>query len=124
MTTKTRRPWFSSLSLLFSVLLFASPLAQIVCLGQNPAEESKSVAEVSSDLSQILQLEKIEIAGGAELITVQAKLAGLGTNEVDQWVPLASILRDTLGDENRENDRLGYVWPPTLKQQNTKQRWL
>ncbi len=122
MTTKTRRPWFPSLSLLFSVLLFVSPLFRIVCLAQTPAEESKSVAEASSDLSQILRLEKIEVAGGAELITVQAKLAGLGTNEGDQWVPLASILRDTLGDENRENDRLRYVWPLTYTRPTNKQR--
>jgi len=72
-------------------------------------------------LSQILRLERIEVPGGAELITVHAKLAGLESTANDKWIPLVSILRDTLGDGNPENNRLRYVWPltytrPTLKQ--------
>jgi hypothetical protein len=72
-------------------------------------------------LSQILRLERVEVPGGAELITVHAKLAGLESTANDKWIPLVSILRDTLGDGNAENNRLRYVWPltytrPTLKQ--------
>jgi hypothetical protein len=72
-------------------------------------------------LSQILRLERVEVPGGAELITVHAKLAGLESTANDKWIPLVSILRDTLGDGNPENNRLRYVWPltytrPTLKQ--------
>jgi hypothetical protein len=72
-------------------------------------------------LSQILRLERVEVRGGAELITVHAKLAGLESTANDKWIPLVSILRDTLGDGNAENNRLRYVWPltytrPTLKQ--------
>ncbi len=38
------------------------------------------------------------------------------------WVPLVSILRDTLGDLNPENDRLRYVWPLTYTRPSLKQR--
>jgi hypothetical protein len=37
-------------------------------------------------------------------------------------VPLVSILRDTLGDNNAENNRLRYVWPLTYTRPTTKQR--
>jgi len=52
---------------------------------------------------------------GAELITVEATLV---TGEV---MPILSVLRDTLGDEEPDNDLLRYVWihtyaPPTLLQ--------
>jgi hypothetical protein len=74
-------------------------------------------------LSQILRLERIEVPGGAELITVHANLAGLKSIEKDNWVPLVSILRDTLGDNNPENNRLRYVWPLTYTRPSTKQRF-
>ncbi|HEY5404518.1 MAG TPA: hypothetical protein VIK24_16705 [Pyrinomonadaceae bacterium] len=67
-------------------------------------------------------MEKIEVAGGSELLTVSAKLVGVKSESDDQWVPLVSILRDTLGDSNRENDRLRYVWPLTYTSPTLKQR--
>jgi len=38
------------------------------------------------------------------------------------WVPMVSVLRDTLGDLNPENDRLRYVWPLTYTRPSLKQR--
>jgi len=73
-------------------------------------------------LSQILRLEKVEVPGGAELITVEAKLSGLAPDKNDRWIPLVSILRDNLGDDIAENDRLRYVWPLTYTRPTTKQR--
>jgi hypothetical protein len=73
-------------------------------------------------LSQILRLERVEVPGGAELITVQAKLAGLESENNDKWIPLVSILRDTLGDNTVENNRLRYVWPLTYTRPSLKQR--
>ncbi|HJP91032.1 MAG TPA: hypothetical protein VJ875_03700, partial [Pyrinomonadaceae bacterium] len=67
-------------------------------------------------------MERIQVPGGAELITVHAKLAGLESNENDKWIPLVSILRDTLGDDNPENNRLRYVWPLTYTRPTIKQR--
>jgi hypothetical protein len=44
-------------------------------------------------------------------------------SEADQnWVPLVSVLRDTLGDLNSENDRLRYLWPLTYTRPSLKQR--
>jgi hypothetical protein len=68
-------------------------------------------------------LDRIEVSGGAELLTVQARLAGINSDKPDNWVPLVSILRDTLGDNNRENDRLRYVWPLTYTRPTLKQRF-
>ena len=75
------------------------------------------------NLSQILRLERTQISNGAELITIRAKLDGLGSTSSDKWVPLVSILRDTLGDANPENDRLRYVWPLTYTRPSFKQRF-
>ena len=60
-----------------------------------------------------MRLERIDVEGGAELITVFARLDGLESTDNDKWVPLVSILRDTLGDNTVENNRLRYVWPLT-----------
>ena len=70
--------------------------------------------------------------GGAELLTVFGRIpdAKIYTPEADDdveydveydSVPLLCVLRDTLGDESAQNDRLRYVWvltaaPPTLLQ--------
>ncbi|HEX6044719.1 MAG TPA: hypothetical protein VFZ22_09555, partial [Pyrinomonadaceae bacterium] len=67
--------------------------------------------------------ERVEVPGaGAELITVHAKLAGLESDNNDRWIPLVSILRDTLGDNTAENNRLRYVWPLTYTRPTTKQK--
>jgi len=92
--------------------------------GQDP---SQPAVEKATQLSDIFKLERIPIEGGAELIIVHARLDGLAdqsTNQSnDNWVPLVSILRDTLGDTNLENDRLRYVWPLTYTRPTTKQRF-
>jgi len=104
--------------LLLALLVVLSPLARTVSLGQNPQQASVAVEAQSAD---IFRLERVPVAGGAELVTVLAKLDGLDIPEDKKWVPLVTVLRDTLGDFNSENDRLRYVWPltytrPTLKQ--------
>jgi hypothetical protein len=69
-------------------------------------------------------MELVPVEGGAELITVFAKLDGLDTPELEKWVPLVTVLRDTLGDSDTENDRLRYVWPLTYTHPSLKQRVL
>src|SRR6185295_2795486 len=59
---------------------------------------------------------------GAELITIHARLNGIGSSEEAKWVPLVSVLRDTLGDLSPENDRLRYVWPLTYTRPTLGQR--
>src|SRR5262245_5446159 len=86
------------------------------------AQNVTASEEKTTQVSDILKLERIPIEGGAELITVHARLDGLADRSNDNWVPLVSILRDTLGDANMENDRLRYVWPLTYTRPTTKQR--
>jgi hypothetical protein len=69
----------------------------------------------------MFRLERVPIDGGAELITIHARLDGIEASGGSKWVPLVTVLRDTLGDFSPENDRLRYVWPltythPTLRQ--------
>jgi hypothetical protein len=107
----------------FAFLLVVAPLIPIITAR---AEGLNLPAAADTDappaLSELLRLEKIEVPGGAELITVQAKLIGLETDKNDKWIPLVSILRDTLGDNNPENNRLRYVWPLTYTRPSLKQR--
>ena len=57
------------------------------------------------------RLERTPVGGGAELLTIFGSLDGLPhENQAAAEVPLVSLLRDTLGDENPENDRLRYLW--------------
>ena len=120
-----RRHWHLRASFLLAFLLVVSPLVQTITKAQGPnlpeSRENDS-NDPSAALSQILRLERIEVPGGAELITVHAKLSGLESTENDKWIPLVSILRDTLGDNVPENNRLRYVWPLTYTRPTVKQR--
>jgi len=130
MTIQRRRHWHLRASLLLAFLLVISPpvIFQLVPTITKAQEanflenEENDANDPGAALSQILRLERIEVPGGAELITVQAKLSGLESTENDKWIPLVSILRDTLGDNNPENNRLRYVWPLTYTRPTVKQR--
>lgn len=122
MTFQSRRHWHLRASFLFALLLVVSPLLPTICRAQGPNSPASEENDPTAALSQILRLERVEVAGGAELITVHARLAGIESTENDKWVPLVSILRDTLGDNISENNRLRYVWPLTYTRPTTKQR--
>lgn len=71
------------------------------------------------------RVETVPVAGGAEIITIFAKLKGLrdSSQETVEEVPLVSILRDTLGDDKIENDRLRYVWMLSYTKPSLSQRF-
>ena len=71
--------------------------------------------------AELFRLEKTPVAGGAELITIHARLDGLRESN-EKWTPLVSILRDTLGDSDPENDKLRYLWPLTYTRPGLGQR--
>lgn len=125
MTTQ-RRHWHLRASFLFALLLVVSPLLPTISRAQGPNLREDEENDPATVLSQIMRLERVEVPGGAELITVFAKLSGLdpkeASTEKDNFVPLVSILRDTLGDNIPENNRLRYVWPLTYTRPTTKQR--
>jgi hypothetical protein len=66
------------------------------------------------------RVERIPIVNGAELLTIFGKVNDHGSTAVD--VPLLSVVRDTLGDANPENDRLRYVWMLTYARPTVRQR--
>jgi hypothetical protein len=59
----------------------------------------------------------------AQLVTLFCSPCG-DSNLDKETVPLLSVLRDTLGDNRRENDRLTYVWLLSSTHQNVGQRLL
>src|SRR5687767_1190926 len=122
MTFQKLRHWHLRASLFFAFLLVISPLLPTITKAQGPNVRDSEEIDPSVALSQILRLETVEVPGGAELITVHAKLSGLESDQNDKWIPLVSILRDTLGDNIPENNRLRYVWPLTYTRPSVKQK--
>ncbi|MDX6290806.1 MAG: hypothetical protein QOH42_2605, partial [Blastocatellia bacterium] len=62
------------------------------------------------------RIERLPMIGGAELLTIFGRLDGVRTNGSAPEVPLVSVVRDTLSDNDPENDRLRYVWMLTYTQ--------
>src|SRR5215208_5202864 len=123
MTFQSFRRWHPRASLVIAFLLVISPILSTFGRAQGPrVAATTDETNPATALSQILRLERVEVPGGAELITVHAKLAGLESDTNDRWIPLVSILRDTLGDNTAENNRLRYVWPLTYTRPSTKQK--
>lgn len=122
MTTPGLKFWHLRASLALAFLLVISPLLPLTANASGPNSPDTPETDPAAALASVLRLEKIEVPGGAELITVHAKLSGLESDKNDKWVPLVSILRDTLGDEIAENNRLRYVWPLTYTRPTMKQR--
>jgi hypothetical protein len=92
--------------------------------GQPAVRVDESNSEKLSYLpNSAFRVERLSMPVGAELITILSRRVGI-SDEVQGPgidVPLVSILRDTLGDDIPENDRLRYVWvlsytKPTLGQ--------
>ena len=105
---------------ILSFLLFAALLAPLPLTPRTHAQsETKTATTAAAD---IFRLERVPVAGGAELVTILAKLDGIDVPQGGEWVPLVTVLRDTLGDGNPENDRLRYVWPLTYTRPSLKQR--
>lgn len=110
---RTRKSGVVVLCLTLTCLLLFSSQA----LAQNGAPpEAQSHSESHSESHpesqpEYFRLERVPIAGGAELVTIHARVVGPPTTGSDaQWIPTVSVLRDTLGDTRSENDRLRYVW--------------
>jgi len=63
------------------------------------------------------------VAGGAELVTVFARLNATPPSDPQNLdIPLLAVLRDSLGDDNPDNDRLRSVWILTSTRPTVWQR--
>ena len=99
-----------------------TPVAASIASTGQPIDSTPAGGERESQ--QLFRLERVPIEGGAELITIHARLDGLESSREPNWVPLVTILRDTLGDQQVDNDRLRYVWPLTYTRPTNRQRIL
>jgi hypothetical protein len=103
------------LALFFAGSLLAAPVAR--------ARQAAALPEsrLAAGEAPIFQLEKRPIAGGAELLTIFAALEGRPPGE-GEALPLVSLLRDTLGDDRPENDRLRHLWMLAYARPDGRQR--
>lgn len=104
-------------------LLFLSLQSPFLLLGQNVGTQSQP-GDISVPANDIFRLERVPVSGGAELLTIHARMVDSDAAQPARggWVPLVTVLRDTLGDLSHENDRLRYVWPLTYTRPTVKQR--
>jgi hypothetical protein len=105
----------------FTLLLALSPALQIRVAAQSVEQ---APASASSEQAQpLFRLERTPVSGGAELLTIFGRLDGLPREKQEPGeAPLVSVLRDTLGDDDPENDRLRYVWMLTFTRPTFMQR--
>ncbi|HEV2826879.1 MAG TPA: hypothetical protein VGW76_04695 [Pyrinomonadaceae bacterium] len=108
----------SKATVLVSILL-TTLLTPTVLFGQDARLNNQPAAAKPDDMFRI---ERVPVEGGAELITIHARLDGISPTEAGNWVPTVTVLRDTLGDLSNENDRLRYVWPLTYTRPSLRQR--
>jgi len=78
------------------------------------AEDSprtSSDTEPTATAQPQFRVERMPIASGAELFTIFGRLDGMrAAGQPAPEIPLLSVVRDSLGDDNPENDRLRYLW--------------
>ena len=87
-----------------------------------PKEPSTEGAAANTAQSQF-RVERVPMIGGAELLTIFGRLDGMRPYGLPApEVPLVSVLRDTLSDDDPENDRLRYVWMLTYTQPTMMKR--
>ncbi len=115
------KPYNLKIASCFLLLVsFFLPLTQINTLAQTALPQKNAVTDPISE--EMFHLERLPVAGGAELLTIKARLNGLDSSDDERWVPMVSVLRDTLGDHSPENDRLRYLWPLTFTRPSFGQR--
>ena len=71
------------------------------------------------------RVERHAIPGGAELLTVFGRIPDAKIHDPEEAgdsVPLLCVLRDTLGDQSGQNDRLRYIWVLTSARPTLLQR--
>lgn len=124
-----------SVSIFFTLLLAFSFPAQVGVAQTAPGAAASPASHettptpatttpsTTDNLSTWFRLQREPVAGGAELLTVFGSLDGLRRDDPSgSDVPLVSLLRDTLGDDDKDNDRLRYVWLLTYTRPTATQR--
>ncbi len=113
------RHFFTSTGRLSRVILAVAICCLVAPAGQLIAQETRpeNLRETtprppdSVAAGPDFRVERVPVAGGSEIITIfSTEHLEEGHSGPPSELPLLSVLRDTLGDDIRENDRLRYVW--------------
>ena len=75
-----------------------------------------SILVAAAETQSSFRVEKTQVQGGADLITIFQERPGAAP------VPVVAMLRDTMGDADPANDRLRNVWVLTYKRPSILQR--
>jgi hypothetical protein len=87
-----------------------------------PEDSATETSPANTTQSQF-RIERVPMIGGAELLTIFGRLDGMRPyGRPAPEVPLVSVVRDTLSDDDPENDRLRYVWMLTYTQPTMMKR--
>jgi hypothetical protein len=86
--------------------------------GVEPAQAQQPELKKTDQAQPQFRVERTIIANGGELLTIWARpvepnTAALPTETQNDEIPLLSVLRDTMGDDVRENDVLRELWVHT-----------
>ena len=113
----------STLALALLLLPAFAPLPRAAAQIANVLASDEDVLPRAGRRAPLFRMEKTPVGREAELLTVFGSLSGLQEGAgPDAEVPLVSILRDTLGDDDPENDRLRHVWMLTYTRPTAWQR--
>jgi hypothetical protein len=90
------------------------------CLSRGYSETASESVQRNNGQSSSYYWKSESVAGTAQLLTLFCRSCDL-SDDGGHDVPLISVLRDTLGDDDAENDRVTYIWlltcvPPRLGQ--------
>ena len=92
-------------------------------LSQSYSEIARTSAQRDSRQPPSYYWNSQSVDGTAQLLTLFCNSCGL-SHEGGRDVPLVSVLRDTLGDDDPENDRVTYIWLLTYSRPRLGQRVL
>ena len=120
-----------SLFIVWALLFSATPLGvfgQTSATGVTDPPAAGSARDTDEGSELPFSVEKLKLENGSELITIFYRMNGTfdrpDANGERKPLPLISVLRDTLGDEIKENDKLRYVWMLTYTSPTTMQKIL
>lgn len=110
-------------SLLLLAVLLTGPVSILRAQEAPPTPAAVPLSQ-DVDAKSGFRVETTPVAGGAELITILARRSYKDgpMQGPPNDIPLVSILKDTLGDDKPENDRLRYVWMLTYTEATFKQK--
>ena len=108
--------------LLRHILMVVAAGIASICFGADVPQQRLQVAKLG-EMSQPVYYWEATPAGTAQLLTLFCRSCER-INGSDKNVPLLSVLRDTLGDDDQRNDRVSYVWLLTYAKPSIHQRML